>query len=198
MTPFSSLCALPYIPGGMSALLHGLHTCSLYCRWCEEQAQRSGCQQACQLLLSGHHRGARAHGPDLSAIFNTFHVEHASNGRHERRVSRRLVTLESGNVSLKNVGSHDNRVKKVLAEQRCVMITALKETEQQKLRLTERSGRLFPHRLVEAAGIPALMWILFVLRISMFSHTSQTLSSPSLLAIFLFSALETVTSAAAV
>lgn len=48
---------------------------------------------------------------------------------------RRLVTLESGNVSLKNVGSHDNRVKKVLAEQRCVIITALKmdkETNQQK------------------------------------------------------------------
>lgn len=53
---------------------------------------------------------------------------------------RRLVTLESGNVSLKNVGSHDNRVKKVLAEQRCVIITALKmdkETNQQKHSLTK-------------------------------------------------------------
>lgn len=38
----------------------------------------------------------------------------------------RPVTLESGNVSLKNVGSHDKRVKKVLAEQRCVTITALR------------------------------------------------------------------------
>lgn len=28
-------------------------------------------------------------------------------------------------MSLKNVGSHDKRVKKVLAEQRCVIITAL-------------------------------------------------------------------------
>lgn len=35
------------------------------------------------------------------------------------------ITLESGKVSLKNVGSHDKRVKKVLAEQRCVIITAL-------------------------------------------------------------------------
>lgn len=55
---------------------------------------------------------------------------------------RRLVTLESGNVSLKNVGSHDNRVKKVLAEQRCVIITALKmdkETNQQKHSLTEHT-----------------------------------------------------------
>lgn len=55
---------------------------------------------------------------------------------------RRLVTLESGNVSLKNVGSHDNRVKKVLAEQRCVIITALemdKETNQQKHRLTKHT-----------------------------------------------------------
>lgn len=55
---------------------------------------------------------------------------------------RRLVTLESGNVSLKNVGSHDNRVKKVLAEQRCVIITALKmdkETTQQKHSLTEHT-----------------------------------------------------------
>lgn len=41
------------------------------------------------------------------------------------------------------------------------------------------------------------MWILFVLRISMFLHTSQT-SYPWLLAIFLFSAVKTVTSAAAV
>lgn len=55
---------------------------------------------------------------------------------------RRLVTLESGNVSLKNVGSHDNRVKKVLAEQRCVIITALemdKETNQQKHSLTKHT-----------------------------------------------------------
>lgn len=53
---------------------------------------------------------------------------------------RRVVTLESGNVSLKNVGSHDNRVKKVLAEQRCVIITALKmdkERNQQKHSLTK-------------------------------------------------------------
>lgn len=35
------------------------------------------------------------------------------------------VTLASGKVSLKNVGSHDKRVKKVLAVQRCVIITAL-------------------------------------------------------------------------
>lgn len=33
--------------------------------------------------------------------------------------------MASGKVSLKNVGSHDNRVKKVLAVQRCVTITAL-------------------------------------------------------------------------
>lgn len=36
-------------------------------------------------------------------------------------------TLASGKVSLKNVGSHDKRVKKVLAVQRCVTITALSE-----------------------------------------------------------------------
>lgn len=36
-----------------------------------------------------------------------------------------VFTLASGNVSLKNVGSHDKRVKKVLAVQRCVTITAL-------------------------------------------------------------------------
>lgn len=41
------------------------------------------------------------------------------------RTERSPITLESGNVSLKNVGSHDKRVKKVLAEQRCVIITAL-------------------------------------------------------------------------
>lgn len=34
-------------------------------------------------------------------------------------------TLASGKESLKNVGSHDRRVKKVLAVQRCVTITAL-------------------------------------------------------------------------
>lgn len=56
-----------------------------------------------------------------------------------------LVTLESGNVSLKNVGSHDNRVKKVLAEQRCVIITALKrdkETSQQKHGLTKAHRKI--------------------------------------------------------
>lgn len=36
-------------------------------------------------------------------------------------------------MSLKNVGSHDRRVKKVLAEQRCVMITAL-ETEKDTMK----------------------------------------------------------------
>lgn len=35
------------------------------------------------------------------------------------------VTLASGKVSLKKVGSQDRRVKKVLAVQRWVMITAL-------------------------------------------------------------------------
>lgn len=40
------------------------------------------------------------------------------------------ITLESGNVSLKNVGSHDKRVKKVLAEQRCVIITALEKDKE--------------------------------------------------------------------
>lgn len=35
------------------------------------------------------------------------------------------LTLASGKESLKNVGSHDRRVKKVLAVQRCVTITAL-------------------------------------------------------------------------
>lgn len=37
----------------------------------------------------------------------------------------RAPTLASGKVSLKKVGSHDSRVKKVLAVQRCVTITAL-------------------------------------------------------------------------
>lgn len=36
-----------------------------------------------------------------------------------------MFTLASGKVSLKNVGSHDKRVKKVLAVQRCVTMTAL-------------------------------------------------------------------------
>ena len=35
------------------------------------------------------------------------------------------ITFASGNVSLKKVGSHDNRVKKVLAVHRCATITAL-------------------------------------------------------------------------
>ncbi len=35
-------------------------------------------------------------------------------------------TLASGKVSLKNVGSHDSSVKKVLAVHKCVIITALK------------------------------------------------------------------------
>lgn len=47
------------------------------------------------------------------------------------------ITLESGNVSLKNVGSHDKRVKKVLAEQRCVIITAL---EMEKGTIKTHSG----------------------------------------------------------
>lgn len=53
------------------------------------------------------------------------------------------ITLESGNVSLKNVGSHDKRVKKVLAEQRCVMITAL---EMEKERMKGRSELNGAHR----------------------------------------------------
>lgn len=36
-----------------------------------------------------------------------------------------VITLASGKVSLKKVGSQDKRVKKVLAVQRCVTITAL-------------------------------------------------------------------------
>lgn len=43
----------------------------------------------------------------------------------ERRRTGGPVTLASGKVSLKNVGSHDSRVKKELAVQRCVTITAL-------------------------------------------------------------------------
>lgn len=46
-------------------------------------------------------------------------------GMNTGRIESSPITLESGNVSRKNVGSHDKRVKKVLAEQRCVTITAL-------------------------------------------------------------------------
>lgn len=55
------------------------------------------------------------------------------------------ITLESGNVSLKNVGSHDKRVKKVLAEQRCVIITALevdKETKKTHSELNNAHRRI--------------------------------------------------------
>lgn len=52
-------------------------------------------------------------------------ITHVMKGTNAGWTERSLITLESGNVSLKNVGSHDKRVKKVLAEQRCVIITAL-------------------------------------------------------------------------
>lgn len=61
------------------------------------------------------------------------------------------ITLESGNVSLKNVGSHDKRVKKVLAEQRCVIITALemeKETMNTFKQNTFRVKRCTPSYIV--------------------------------------------------
>lgn len=45
--------------------------------------------------------------------------------RSKGRWKSRRFTLASGKVSLKNVGSHDKRVKKVLAVQRWVTITAL-------------------------------------------------------------------------
>ncbi|TNN40693.1 hypothetical protein EYF80_049134 [Liparis tanakae] len=48
-------------------------------------------------------------------------------------------TLASGKVSLKNVGSHDRRVKKVLAAQRCVTITALSGKRERRLRGCLRS-----------------------------------------------------------
>lgn len=43
-------------------------------------------------------------------------------------------------MSLKNVGSHDKRVKKVLAEQRCVMITALEMEKERMKRRSELNG----------------------------------------------------------
>lgn len=60
-------------------------------------------------------------------------IEQLMQGINTGRTERSPITLESGNVSLKNVGSHDKRVKKVLAEQRCVIITAL-ETDKEAIK----------------------------------------------------------------
>lgn len=56
---------------------------------------------------------------------------------------RFIVTLASGKESLKNIGSHDNRVKKVLAVQRCVTITALRRESREKQPVTPENVELF-------------------------------------------------------
>lgn len=49
----------------------------------------------------------------------------ANDAKKKNAAGQEVLTLASGKESLKKVGSHDSRVKKVLAVQRCVTITAL-------------------------------------------------------------------------
>ncbi len=67
---------------------------------------------------------------------------------------RSLVTLASGKVSLKNVGSHDKRVKKVLAVQRCVTITALVREYKKRNR---KENKCVESTLTDPATLPKVV-----------------------------------------